>query len=141
MSALDKLTPGGFTPASVIEELRAELGQLNALAMAINAAWLKLYQGGAVTEQSKLLHRIQAMAEDCQCHMANSSEANKAYVKMDNRLRAEIIKQDALHQALADVWAIARHHVTHHTLGGEVLAQRVEALLPDYAKRVVEVIP
>ena len=64
MSVLDKLTPGGFTPASVIDELRAEFGQL-----------------------------------------------------------------DALRQALADVWAIARHHVVHHTLGGEVLARRVTELL------------
>ena len=64
MSAIDKLTPGGFTPASVIEELRAEIGQL-----------------------------------------------------------------DALRQALADVWTIARHHVPHHTIGGEVLARRVAELL------------
>jgi len=64
MSAIDKLIPGGFTPASVIDELRAELAE-----------------------------------------------------------------RDALRQVLVDVWVIARHHVPHHTLGGEILMQRVAALI------------
>ncbi len=73
MSALDKLTPGGFTPASVIDELRTE--------------------------------------------------------------------QEALRGALADVWAISQHHVAHHTIGGEALVRRVDALLLTCAKPAVEIIP
>lgn len=69
MSAIDKLTPGGFTSASVIEELRVE--------------------------------------------------------------------QATLRQALADVWAISRNHVAHHTLGGESLVRRVDNLLADQQPTVI----
>lgn len=61
MSAIDKLTPGGYTPASAIKELRAE--------------------------------------------------------------------RDALRQLLGAVWTIARPVVERHTLGGESLVRRVDALL------------
>lgn len=40
MSAIDKLTPGGFTPASVIEELRAELIERDALRRALADLWV-----------------------------------------------------------------------------------------------------
>lgn len=40
MSAIDKLAPGGFTPASVIEELHAELIERDALRRALADLWV-----------------------------------------------------------------------------------------------------
>lgn len=115
MSAID-------TQAQMIEKLRAEITAAHKRASEIFAH--------RVPVEEELL-RIAAGKLPLPDRDKCRDLALKLGIPEPTELLAERAEQAALRQALADVWAISRHHVAHHTLGGNALARRVDALLTD----------
>lgn len=121
MSAID-------TQAQMIEKLRAEITAAHKRASEIFAH--------RVPVEEELL-RIAAGKLPLPDRDKCRDLALKLGIPEPTELLAERAERDALRQALADIWAISRHHVVHHTLGGDGLVQRVDALLTEQQPAVI----
>lgn len=64
------------------------------LIAAINAAWIKRYGGEPVTDDAALENRINKIAEDRDCWLANARANQVEYLKLESKL-AELTKVDA----------------------------------------------
>lgn len=106
--------------AQMIEKLRAEITAAHKRASEIFAH--------RVPVEEELL-RIAAGKHPLPDRDKCRELALKLGIPEPTELLAERAERDALREALSAVWAIARSSVEHHTLGGESLAQRVDALL------------
>lgn len=61
---------------------------LDRLVRAINVAWISRYGGDAITDIAALENRINQIAADRDCWLANSKANQKEYLRLDAILRA-----------------------------------------------------
>ncbi len=129
MSTIDKLTP------VTAEDLRAEFITLHAKITDADKRASEIFAHRVPVEEELL--RMAAGKLPLPDRDKCRELALKLGVPEPTELLAERAEHDALRTALADVWTISRHHVAHHTLGGEALVRRVDALLPEPAVEAI----
>lgn len=54
---------------------------------AINAAWCDRYEGPPVIEKKQLITRVQKIAEDRDCWMANAKANQSEYIKLEKQIK------------------------------------------------------